>query len=397
MKRILLLAVLLIQSIGLSGCWSSSPIENLNMEVAVALDVADETPIEEDFEHEGGGYPKHKRMSCTYQFIVPQGSVGSKKEGASSRNFYNMTETGDSIFEAVRELSLRTNRPPIGHHLKVIVIGEQLARSTKLSELIDFFSRDNDIRPSVLILVSKGKASDVLNNVLPGQTPAFVLEGIFGNRDRNLRIWEPVSIAKAAGPLHGKTTFMLQNVIAAKNEMKFAGAGVIKGETGKLQGFLNEEELEGVVWLTGKGKGGVLKTTEDGSGRLITYEVKSMGSKIKAKVEEGNISFAVKIESTGRYAETFAHGGQKLDAAYMKQDELVLQDKVKEMAGASVETMQQKLHADAAGFGKTLRIQHPAVWRKVKGNWDDTFSRVPITIDVKLHIEEYGASGTSTE
>lgn len=51
-----------------------------------------------------------------------------------------MTETGDSIFEAIRELSLRTNKPPIGHHLKVIVIGEQLARSTKLSELIDFLA-----------------------------------------------------------------------------------------------------------------------------------------------------------------------------------------------------------------------------------------------------------------
>lgn len=55
MKRIVLLAVLLIQSIGLSGCWSSTPIENLNMEVAVALDIADETPIEEDFEQRGGG------------------------------------------------------------------------------------------------------------------------------------------------------------------------------------------------------------------------------------------------------------------------------------------------------------------------------------------------------
>lgn len=80
MKRIVLLAVLLIQSIGLSGCWSSTPIENLNMEVAVALDIADETPIEEDFEQRGGEYPKNKRMSCTYQFIVPQGSVGSKKK-----------------------------------------------------------------------------------------------------------------------------------------------------------------------------------------------------------------------------------------------------------------------------------------------------------------------------
>lgn len=176
MKRIVLLAVLLIQSIGLSGCWSSTPIENLNMEVAVALDIADETLIEEDFEQRGGGIRRKTNVLHLSVYRTPRFS-GFKKEGASSRNFYNMTETGDSVFEAIRELSLRTNNPPIGHHLKIIVIGEQLARSTKLSELIDFFSRDNDIRPSVLLLVSKGKASDVLNNVLPGQTPAVCAGG----------------------------------------------------------------------------------------------------------------------------------------------------------------------------------------------------------------------------
>lgn len=397
MKRCCLLMVLLLQSMLVSACWSSAPVENLNMEVAVALDAPDETPIEEEFESDGGQYQKRRKISATYQFIVPQGSVGSKKEGASSRNFYNMTETGDSIFEAVRELSLHTNRPPIGHHLKTIVIGEKLARSTKLSELIDFFSRDNDIRPSVLILVSRGEAKEVLNNVLPGQIPAFVLEGLFDNRDRNLKIWEPVTITKAVGPLHSHKSFLLQNVIAAKNEMKFAGAGVIDGKSGKLSGFLDEDELLGVVWLTGKGKGGVLKTYKGDTGRLITYEVKMMRSKIKAIVEEGEISFAVKIESKGRYAETFSTGGEQLDAAFTQRDELELQKEVKKIVETAVEKMQHELHADVGGFGKSLRIQHPEVWKKVKDDWDNTFSGLPVTYEVKLDIEDYGASGTSTD
>ncbi|MEI2394111.1 Ger(x)C family spore germination protein [Paenibacillus phytohabitans] len=397
MKRCILLIVSFAQIMLLTACWSSAPIENLNMEVAVALDAADETAIEKKFEGEGGDYPKRERISATYQFIVPQGAVGSKKEGAASRNFYNMTETGDSIFEAIRELSLRTNRQPIGHHLKVIVIGEKLARSTKLSELIDFFSRDNDIRPSVLVLVSKGKAKDVLNNVLPGQTPAFVLEGIFGNRDRSLRIWDPVTITKIVGPLHSKKSFLLQNVIAAENEMKFAGAGIIDGESGKLSGFLSEKELEGVVWLTGKGKGGVLKTHKDDTGRLITYEVKAMSSKIKAVVEEGQISFHVKIESKGRYAETFSTDGDRLDAAFMRRDAMELEKEVKELVKTVIDKMQHELHADVGGFGKTLRIQHPEVWRKVKERWDQTFTSLPVHLEVKLQIEEYGASGTATD
>ncbi|MED3872844.1 Ger(x)C family spore germination C-terminal domain-containing protein, partial [Priestia megaterium] len=49
---------------------------------------------------------------------------------------------------------------------------------------------------------------------------------------------------------------------------------------------------------------------------------------------------------------------------------------------------------DVAGFGNRLRIKHPRVWRRVKENWDQTFSEVPINYDVKLTIKDYGTSGS---
>ncbi|GGF94047.1 germination protein BC [Paenibacillus albidus] len=397
MKRRILWLLLLIQCLLLSGCWSSSAIEDLNMEVGVALDIADETEVEEKLKAAGGSYPQQHRFSCTFQFIVPQGAVGSKKEGSQSKNFYNMTETGDSVFEAVRELSLRTNRVPIGHHMKIIIIGEKLARTVTLSELTDFFSRDNDIRPSVLLLVSKGKARDVLNNALPGQTPAFVVEGIFGNQNRNSRIWQPVPLTKVLGPLHSKSSFVLQNIISSGSESKFAGVGVIKGKTGLLGGFLDESQLEGLIWLTGKGQGGFLKTKDPETGKLLNYEIKSMDSTIKANVKDGEISFEVKVESAGRFAEVFDPGGERLDEAIIRRKEKVLQDHAEGLIRGTMNQIQHELHADVAGFGTSLRIHHPAIWRKVKEDWDETFSAIPVTYKVKLNIEEYGASGTSAE
>lgn len=381
----------------LSGCWSSFPIEELNMEVGVALDRADETEVEKEFDEKGGNYPKREEISSTYQFIIPQGSGGTKKDTSSSKNYYNMTETGDSIFETVRELALRTRRPPIGHHLKTIVIGDKLARSTNLSELIEFYSRDNDIRPSVLLYISKGRARDVFENALPGQTPVFVLEGIFNNRDRTTRIWKPMSMAKVIGPLYGKRSFLLQNVIADGKETKLAGAGVIKGETGKLVGFMDESELEGMVWLSGKGRGGVLKTYEPNTNKLISYEIKSMKSKIKANVKDEQISFNVKIEATGRYAEAFSANSEKLREGVVIEDEKLLQKHVIDMLQTTVKKMQEELHVEVAEFGTNLHIQHPEVWRKVKKDWDEKFSQIPVTYEVKLNIEGYGASDTTTE
>lgn len=234
----------------LSGCWSSSPIEELNLEIGVALDSVDASEDEEAVKSGVENHSKHPKIISTYQFTIPQGSGGAVMKSSSSssssfKNYYNMSETSDSIFEAMRQLSLRTRRTPIGHHLKVIVISEELARSNNLTKLIDFFTRDNDIRPSVMLFVSKGKAKDVLENALPGQTPAFVLEGIFNNRDRNMGIWEPVTLAKVVGPLQGKKSFLVQNVIAIDQETKLAGAGVFKGTTGKLIGFWTSRSWRG--------------------------------------------------------------------------------------------------------------------------------------------------------
>ncbi|MRN55499.1 Ger(x)C family spore germination protein [Paenibacillus monticola] len=397
MKRAGVIMMLLAACVLLSACWSSTPIEDLNLIVGIALDSADETEVEAGFEREGGNYPKEDKISCTYQFMIPQGAAGPQKGSSQTRNFNNITETGDSIFEAIRELLLRTNRPLNGYHLKTVVIGEQLARSMNISELIGFYTRDNNIRPNVLLLVSRGRARDVLNNALPGQIPAFVLEGIFNNRDRNTKIWEPVSMAMVVGPLYGKTSFLLQNVNSAGKEPKFAGAGVIKGKTGKLIGFLDESELEGMVWVTGKGKGGVLKTYDPDRDKLLTYEIKSMSSKIKAKVEGDDISFVVNIKSSGRYAEVLASGGKKLDKAWVEKDEKTLQKQVEKLAQSTVDKMQHELHVDVAGFGKSLHIQFPSVWRKVKEDWDETFSEIPVTYEVNIDIEEYGASGITAD
>ncbi|WP_144029086.1 Ger(x)C family spore germination C-terminal domain-containing protein [Paenibacillus rigui] len=39
-------------------------------------------------------------------------------------------------------------------------------------------------------------------------------------------------------------------------------------------------------------------------------------------------------------------------------------------------------------------ITHPEVWKRVKDDWEDRFSRLPIDIQVKVRIQEFGAKGT---
>ena len=57
-----------------------------------------------------------------------------------------------------------------------------------------------------------------------------------------------------------------------------------------------------------------------------------------------------------------------------------------------LDKMQHKYKVDIGGFGEKLRIKYPKVWKKVKPDWDKTFSEIPITYDIKIKIKNQGSS-----
>ncbi|MEK3948978.1 Ger(x)C family spore germination protein [Paenibacillus sp. FSL H7-0703] len=389
------MAALLICST-LSGCWSSSPVEDLNLETGIAMDIAEESSQEEQINRKGGDYPKKELITGTFQFIIPEESGGSNSSSPQAKKFFNITETGDSVFEMLREISLRTNRPPIGQHLKTIIISSSLLRKIPLYELLDFFLGDNDIRPSVQLLISTDKASNALQEKIPGQIPAYILKDIFQNRKRNARLIKPVALVKVVGPMKGKRSFILPNVITAENEIKLAGAGIIKGKTQTYAGFLNESEVEGLMWIKGELDGGVLKSSDPQTGKNIAYEIKAVKSRIKAIVQGDDISFQVKMSSEGRVSEVFNKKENLRSNDVLGQEESIFQEKVNSLAEQTLAKM-QKLKVDVGGFGEVLRIQHPKVWHKVKEDWDTTFSTIPVRFSIDIHIEDYGSSITTAD
>ncbi|MED4029573.1 Ger(x)C family spore germination protein [Priestia megaterium] len=380
----------------LTGCWSSHEIEERSLGVGVALDKGKESMIEKEFDEEGGGYARKNLITSTYQLITPQvASSTTKQGGPQQKSYVNVSETGDSAFQMLRELSLRSDTPLTSPHMKVMVIGEALARSYSLEQLVDQSLRDNDFRPSCLMFISKGRASDTLESKTAGEIPAFRLSAMVENSYRTTRILPPMPLIKLESKIQSRSSFLLQSVVSANGEIKFAGAAIIKGKTNKMIGFLNEEELDGLTWITGKGKGGLVKSFDEKTGQLIVYEIESMKSHIEPHVKGNSISFNVHIESEGRLSENWVVSGNPLKNQFLQKVQKNSEKKVEHLVKNTVEKMQKEYKVDVAGFGNQLRIKRPRVWMRVKANWDQTFSEVPINYDVKLMIKDYGASGST--
>ncbi|MED1516309.1 spore gernimation protein GerC, partial [Bacillus paranthracis] len=124
----------------LTGCWSSKEVEELSLTAGIALDKGKDSTIEK--EDEEGGYTKRNLITATYQIVSSQAQ--SKGNGQQKR-YINVSETGDSIHQIVREFSLKRESTMFSPHLKNIDISDNLLRTYSIEQLLEQNLRDNDV------------------------------------------------------------------------------------------------------------------------------------------------------------------------------------------------------------------------------------------------------------
>ncbi|WP_336245731.1 Ger(x)C family spore germination protein [Paenibacillus apiarius] len=376
----------------LTGCWSRREIEDLGMTIGAAVDIGEETKVEQELEQKGGDYSKKNVLTLTYQVVEPGQSSGTGKGGTKNKKGYrNITVTGDSLYESTREISLIRARPIFGRHYKVIVISDQIARTISLHRLLDFFMREQEFRPSCLVLISKGEASKTLEQKDKTEFPSMRLLGITDNQYRSSRLLPQMTLTKVLPEINAKSSFLLQNVITAEGDVKVAGAAVIYGKTGKLIGFLDEEDLESINWIKGTAEGGVVKAYDSRTGKVIVYEITSLKSKIRPHVNGSRISFDVQIESDGRIGEEWTSGND-FDNRIIRQVEADTVKMVKQRIDEMLHKVQKEYRADVIGLGEQVRIHYPRTWEKIKGEWDDIFADASIRYNVNVTVKEFGTT-----
>jgi spore germination protein len=376
----------------IEGCWSSKEIEDLSVYVGLALDVGERDKVERILESKGANYDKKNTISATIQ-IVPIKSYERQEKSEEKKllKYSNLQLTGDSLFEIMRQYSLRRDRPVIGHHLKVIVVSTKLAQQQRMDQLMDFVLRDNDIRSSCMVFFSKGLAGDTFITNQPEGVPAFRISAMVRNTYRTNKIMKDVNLTRLDGMIHSEQSFLLQNIVSTEGEIEFSGAGIVKGDTSKWIGNLDQENVESISWIQGKGRGGLIKGY-DWRNEPITYEIKSMESKVTAQLKNETISFHVSIESKGRLIENWDTKENPSKETYLENAEKVFEERLRKMLENVMWKMQSKYKVDVAGFGKTLFNKYPQKWKMVKDNWDDVFSQAPVTFELKLNITDFGSS-----
>jgi spore germination protein len=384
-KRRLFVSLILVSLIMLTGCWDYRDIEETSSNIGMALDLGDTETGEVRIEGE------KPVINATLQIMEPNQSSG----GEGIIDYQNTTITGNTLGKMAVEVALFNRGPLIGQHLKITLIGEELAKRMNFRNMLGYLFRGPYVRLSSTILCTKGKAGKFLEGEEKGQgneLPAFKILSIADNTKYSLRILEPVTYGRAGRFLASNQSFLLPCIAKKNDEIVLEDAAVISGRNKKMIGYMNSEDIAGVNWITGKKGGGVLNVyNEDQSKSIFTVRILNMSSKIKPRVEGDKISFDVHVKTEGYLTEDWIEEDDATDPKFLERLEQKAEEKIVHQMRSALYKMQKIYQADVAGFGDALRIHDNKLWHRIKNEWEEKwFADVPIRIKVDLNLRDYG-------
>ncbi|MFZ5652329.1 MAG: Ger(x)C family spore germination protein [Bacillota bacterium] len=393
MKWKIALASLLFLLFFAAGCWNRVELDRRAIVAGAGMDKAGE---------EG-------KIKITVQIIKP-GEVkavpAGKGGGAKAVALY--TGTGDTFFDAIRNLAMKVGKKLFWSEAKILVVGEDMAREG-IGKVTDFYERDHEPELRNFLLIAKGEAKEVLETEVGtekiwaygighmvkamtahGKSPATEIRHF-------LRTVESKTTAPVAPAVHvvrkeeekddgeGKAG---EDKAVLPKEVKVSGAAVFRHY--KLIGWLDEKETRGLLWATGKIKSGIIVVpAPESEDKLVALEIIRASGKLKPEITDGNLTITVEVREEGNLGEQQPDSIDITKPGVMEELENRKRTAIGDEIRAAVDKAQE-LNADIFGFGEAVRRKYPKDWKKLEARWDEIFPTLEVNIVVEAKIRRTG-------
>lgn len=141
MKKFVLIIITLFILLISSGCYNYKEINDMAIVSSIGID----------------------KDNKNDKYIVSAQIMNSKEsEDSEDSQITVYTKEGDTIHEALRNITLKSPRKLYGNHLSKIVLSEEVAKEG-IDNILDIFNRITEVRNEFIItIVKEDKASDVL-------------------------------------------------------------------------------------------------------------------------------------------------------------------------------------------------------------------------------------------
>lgn len=379
MNRRIWTSISLSALLALTGCWDRAELPEKGFVMGIAIDKTDNGKI----------------ALYTQVYRPSQGVTTGAKEAETA--YMNITTENRTVSRAIRDIPINLGRKAQWSHIRLIVVGEQLARESTMLDTLEFFYRDHEPRLTIAVVIGKGKADQYLKikplieNTTSQQLLQSAREGAADNA--KTRFADLLSMGlQLKSELGNAVIPYIYFTDDPPTVVNVAGLALLK--KGKLVGRMAPRLVEGLQMLTDDYESGMLDIpcpgTSDGALKTEAVEVLSLQSKMKPVViaeDALKIHFKVKmdvslIELTCTEIKTIQD-----EQKFTK----LIGDTVKERLEETLDWLKRQKF-DALGLGNRVYKSNPALWKKWKTDWDDRFARAQFDIDVQVRNMSSGTA-----
>lgn len=370
MKRLVVMACFIV--FALTGC-SRMELTDKGFVLGAALDLDD-----------------NGRVALTSQIYKPGSGNPDSQQGGS---FVNVQTQGDTLFEAIRDITLELGRKAQWSHMQTLLIGEKLAGSPRFMHSLDFFYRDHEPRLTTPIMITRGRAGDYLTEQpyiektisrqirdmqrIANEATGKTIQADLLDLNKRLRKETSTAILSYIMPGEGKA-----------NKPIFAGGALIKKD--RMIDVIPPEDVQSYLMLTDQFMSGIIVVPCGSDARKDSVEIITMESRISPEIRGNLIVASVSMTING------AIGELNCTAVTTKEDTFRYENHVAETVERqlkkSIDTFKGK-KADILGIGDIIHKKDPKLWERMKEDWDDRFGEIRFEFDIKMNMRSTGLEG----
>ncbi|MBM7568896.1 Ger(x)C family spore germination protein [Paenibacillus sacheonensis] len=387
LRKWLLSVLLILTAAALTGCWNRKELNEISIATAFGFDKDSE------------------QYNVSVQLINATEISASNSGGGRVPVITVQKSKGRTIFESVRAMTTTTPRKIYSSHLRILVIGEDLAREG-IGKVLDSLSRDHELRTDFYIIVAKGgSASDVLKILTPLEK--LPTDKMFSSLKASQKSWgvtakvdlhqliydlvdqgkDPVlSGIRIIGDVkEGESRANLSSA-SPGTMLKYESLAVFRKD--KLAGWLNARQSKGYNYIRGNISSTIIRLPCP-KGDDLAVELIHASHKIKAKIVNGKPEIQVTVRAEGNVGEVECAMDLGTNEAIALLE--------KELNGEIKATMESAIarakgyKADIFGFGDAVHRADYRLWNRLKDHWTDEFVRLPVHITVKADIRRTGS------
>lgn len=400
-RNIILLTYTIIISILMTSCTGSRELQTLASVTSIAVDLVDNNKI---------------LITCEIVNPTSGGTAtgGTAGTSALARDVVFAQGEGETVFEAIRNITLHFDRKLFFSHTTILIFGEEFAKNG-ITEFMDIFLRDNEPRENMYLLVAKGsKAYDVIG--VKGElslTAGNYINDLMNNYKYSSKSFR-ISMAEyyryfydvSNEPVIGNVRKIVKKVIDEERKkdtpekaiLDVGGGAVFRRDY--LVGYLTEDEIFGYNFIVNQIKGGLIpfstpENLKDNKAVIgkernwTTVEIISSNTRKKIDIIDDKIHLNIDIKIKGFLGEV----NKAIDVENLeliKVLENTCSEKVKSLVVDSIDKVQNEFKQDNFGIGEVVHREYPKLWKEIARDWNNIFPDISYSVNVHTDIVKTG-------